>query len=67
MIDREKLLATKQKALAMVDDGDLKGALTLLHTTHADHPAIELGLALQIAGHLETEGEVREWIAGFNA
>ena len=60
----------KQRALAYVDQGDLNNAFASLNSDLRKHPeteghaAIELGMMLLIAGHLDTPAKMREWIDG---
>jgi hypothetical protein len=62
----------KRRALEYVDRGDLPQALNSLYSDLGKHPetkshiGIELGVSLQINGHLSTAQEVREFIEGFN-
>jgi hypothetical protein len=62
----------KKRALAYVDQGYLQQALNSMrsdlakHPKTADHPNIETGELLAIAGLLSTTQEVRHYVEGFN-
>lgn len=62
----------KQRALAYCDEGCLQLALSSMfsdlkkHPKTADHPAIGLGVGLILSGDLNTRGQVRKFIEGFN-
>lgn len=68
----EHLKWCKQRALEILDKGDLIGALTSMTSDMRKHPGtarnagVELGMMLQINGHLGTDAKMREWIEGFN-
>jgi hypothetical protein len=68
----EHLAWCKQRALALVDAGDLKQALTSMysdldkHPETAGHAGILLGGLLMLGGHLRTTHHVRDFINGFN-
>jgi hypothetical protein len=72
MTRAEHLAWSKTRALQYVDAGDLVNASASLnsdlrkHPELADHAGIELGMMLQMGGHLATAREMREWIRGFN-
>lgn len=70
---REDHLAwAKERALELLDAGDAQQAFTSMasdlrkHPDLEDHPGIELGMMQLMAGLLNTDREVRNWITGFN-
>jgi hypothetical protein len=68
----EHLAWCKQRALEYVNRGDLPNAFASMtsdlnqHQETQGHPAIQLGMMLQIGGHLSTQSEMRKFIEGFN-
>jgi len=62
----------KKRALEYVDIGDISQAFTSLaadlgsHTETENHPGIQLGMMLLMAGKLNTPQEMRKFINGFN-
>jgi hypothetical protein len=72
MTREEHLTWCKQRALALVDKGELKDALASMgsdlnkHQETEGHAGIQLGVALLIHGHLDLPGEMRDFINGFN-
>ena len=62
----------KDRALVYVERGELKDALGSMisdlgkHPETAGHPAIMMGTALMMAGHLSSKEKMREFIEGFN-
>jgi hypothetical protein len=68
----EHLAWCKQRALQYVDQGDLHNAFASLNSDLRKHPetenhgAVELGMMLMLAGHLDTAPKMREWIEGCN-
>ena len=68
----EHLAWCKQRALELVDAGDLNGAFASMgsdlrkHPETENHPAIELGFMLLLGGHLSTAADMRKFIEGFN-
>ena len=62
----------KQRALELVDTGDLQGAFASMvsdcniHPKTKDHPGAGLGMMMMMGGHLSTESEMRRFIEGFN-
>ena len=68
----EHLAWCKERALEYVDTGDTASALASMlsdlrrHPETASHPAIQLTGSLMLGGFLNTDGEVRNHIEGFN-
>jgi len=68
----EHLQWCKHRALIYLDQGHLKAAFTSMindlrkHPGTARHPAIMLGMRLQLNGLLETDKQMRDFIVGFN-
>lgn len=66
----EHIAWCKARALRYVDAGDVNNAFASLtadlrsHPETENHPAMELGMMLLMAGHLRTPHEMREWIHG---
>ena len=62
----------KERALELVDAGDLNNALASMasdlgkHPETAGHAGIELGMMLRMTGNLSTAQDVRKHIEGFN-
>lgn len=62
----------KQRALELVDAGDLNGAFASMgsdlnkHPETQNHPASELGMMLLVGGFLSTPAEMRKFIEGYN-
>jgi len=72
MTRTEHLEWCKKRALEYVDAGDISGAHASMtsdlgkHPETKNHPAIELGMMLLMAGQLSTKDEIRKFIEGFN-
>lgn len=68
----EHLAWCKKRALEYVDAGDNNQAYASMvsdmrkHPETENHIAIMLGMQLLVAGHLEGERQMREFIEGFN-
>lgn len=68
----EHMAWCKQRALQILDEGDLTGAYASMvsdltkHTETKNHLAIELGMQLMMNNHLATESDMRHFIEGFN-
>jgi len=68
----EHLTWCKQRALAYVDAGELQNAFSSMASDMSQHPETDnpslhaLGMTLMMAGHLNTQAEMRRWIEGFN-
>ena len=62
----------KERALAILNTGDIAGAYASMasdlrkHPETEDHIAIGLGMSLMFGGHLNTTNEMRKFIEGFN-
>lgn len=62
----------KQRALEYVDAGDLNNAFASMmsdlskHPETEQHPAIMMGMMLQMTGSLSTAPAMRRFIEGFN-
>ncbi len=60
----------KERALAELDAGSAVNAIASVtsdmnkHAATAGHPAIELMMILAMAGHLDSDRQVREFIEG---
>ena len=69
---QEHLQWCKDRALKYVDNGDLRNAFASMssdmqkHPETENHSAIELGMQMMMAGMLNTPGEMRKFIEGFN-
>jgi len=72
MTRQEHLDWCKKRALEYCDMGDLNQAFASMgsdlgkHLDTANHPGIQLGMGLLMAGHLETPEKMRKFIEGFN-
>ena len=72
MTRAEHLAWCKQRALEYIDLGDVKNALASMfsdlgkHEGTRNHAAIQLGVMLMLAGHLDDPREARRYIEGFN-
>lgn len=72
MTRQEHLDWCKQRALEYVDLGDNNQALASMgsdlgkHDETKNHAAIELGMMLLMAGHLNSQEKMRKFIQGFN-
>jgi len=72
MTRNEHVTWCKERALALVDDGDLEQAFTSMFSDLGKHPetqghtGMQLGSRLLVGGHLNTEAKMREFIKGFN-
>ena len=68
----ERMEWCKKRALQYVDIGDIPQAITSMlsdlgsHPETINHPGIELGFMLLMAGQLKTQEEARRFINGFN-
>jgi len=70
----EHLQWCKDRALEYVDRGDLEQAVSSMcsdmrkHPETENHPGIELGVMLMMAGHMNNANayETEKWINGFN-
>lgn len=69
---KEYLKHCKKRALEYIDDNDLAQAWTSMasdlrwHEETKEHPDINRGMMMIIAGGLSTPQEMREFIEGFN-
>lgn len=72
MTRAEHLAWAKQRALEYVERGDLKNAVVSMasdltkHPETKDHPGLQLGMMMLMAGHLSSPQAMREFIEGFN-
>ena len=73
MTREEHLQWCKDRAIAYVDEGDLKEAFSSMcsdvgkHEETRHHAATnELGLMQMMNGHLNTRDKMRSWILGYN-
>lgn len=68
----EHLLWCKERALALLADGERLQAFASMisdlgkHPETREHLGIELGSQLLLAGHLASEDQMRQFIEGFN-
>lgn len=68
----EHLAWCKKRALEYCDTGDLNQAFASMgsdlgkHPETANHAAIQLGMMLLMAGHLNSPIKMKEFIEGFN-
>ena len=68
----EHLAWCKRRALRYVEENDLTNAFASMASDLRKHPetdshiAIQLGTALMMGGHLNTQKEMRKFIEGFN-
>lgn len=68
----EHLAWCKKRALEYCDAGDVAQAFSSMgsdlgkHPETENHSAIQLGMMLLMGGHLNTPGEMRKFIEGFN-
>ena len=68
----EHLQWAKNRAIEILDSGDIPGAYAsmasdlLNHPETRDHSAVVLGMQLLVTGHLSTEDQMRTFIEGFN-
>ena len=68
----EHLEWCKKRANEYINDGDITGAYASMssdlqkHPETANHPAVGLGVALMMGGHLSTSDEMQKFIDGFN-
>jgi len=68
----EHLEWCKERALAYVDAGDLTQAFTSMasdlkkHPETENHAGIQLGMMLLMTMQLNTSGQMRDFIQGFN-
>ena len=69
---QEHLDWCKKRALEYVDSGDYEQAFSSMASDLGKHPeteghaAIQLGMLMLMGGHLNTAGEIRKFINGFN-
>ena len=62
----------KQRALELVDAGDLNGAFASMgsdlnkHPETQNHAGVQLGMMMLMGGFLSTPQEMRKFIEGFN-
>lgn len=67
----EHLTWCKERALALVESGDLDGAYTSMmsdltkHEETIEHPIISLSMMLKMSGHLSSKEKMREFIEDF--
>jgi hypothetical protein len=72
MTRAEHMQWCKGRALKYVEQGDTTQAYASMasdlgkHPETAEHPAIQLGMMLMMTGKLQSPGEMREFINGFN-
>lgn len=72
MTRKEHLQWCKDRALAQVSEGDTAQAFASMtsdlnkHPETQGHAAIQLGMMLLMAGNLNTEHQMTEFINGFN-
>jgi len=68
----EHLAWCKQRALELVDAGDLTGAFASMgsdlnkHPETENHVGVQLGMGLLMIGDLSTPDKMRRFIEGFN-
>lgn len=68
----EHLQWCKDRAIAYIDAGDLRGAFASFqsdmskHEQTENHMALDMGTILMVNGQLGTPHEMKEWIEGFN-
>lgn len=68
----EHLQWCKDRALEYADKGDLKNAMASMisdlrkYPETSSHSAIELGVMLLMAGQLNTQYQMKDFIEGFN-
>lgn len=68
----EHMAWCKQRALEILDDGDISGAYQSMVSDLNKHPAtlghigINLGMMMQLGGMLRTTEQMRDFIIGFN-
>lgn len=68
----EHLKWCKDRAIQLLNEGDIIGAYTSFlsdmknHEETEDHIALDLGMMLMISGNLNTDREMRDFIEGFN-
>ena len=68
----EHLEWCKERALAYVDHGDIRGAYSSFssdmtkHEETKNHPAIMMGMQMLTGGMLSTDNQMRRFIEGFN-
>lgn len=61
----EHMRCAKQKALALLEDGDVSGAYASIVSDLRGHPAIELGVLSMVGGPLGDPLKMKEYIEGF--
>ena len=72
MTRQEHLEWCKKRALEYCDMDDPNQALASMisdlrkHSETANHAGVELGVAMMMAGHLNTSEKMRNFIQGFN-
>lgn len=68
----EHMVWCKQRALEVLDDGDILGAYQSMVSDLGKHPetlghvGIDLGMMMQLSGMLRTTEQMRDFIIGFN-
>ena len=68
----EHVAWSKERALELLESGDVDGALTSMmsdlgnHPETANHTGIQMGMALMMTGNLSTSEKMRKFIEGFN-
>ena len=71
-IHNDHLTWCKQRALEILDAGNIHGAYTSMisdmgnHPDTKDHDALMLGMQLMVNGHLNTDPKMRKFIEDFN-
>lgn len=72
MTRQEHLAWCKNRALELLDAGNLENAFASMCSDLGKHPetqghlGIELGTMLLLNGHLNNDEQMRDWITGFN-
>lgn len=72
MTRAEHLEWAKNRALELIENGDIAGAYASFtsdmnkHEELKDHSALTLGIMLMAFGHLNTAAQMKEFIEGFN-
>jgi hypothetical protein len=68
----EHLSWCKERALEIVEKGDITGAYASMasdlnkHPETRNHPAIELGMMLMMTNNLNSKAKMKTFIEGFN-
>lgn len=69
---QDHLQWAKDRALEILEKGDITGAWTSFvsdmgkHNDLKDHMAINLGMQLLFSGNLSAKDQMKDWINGFN-